>query len=100
MSAINDLMTALVTNSDLQKSMTNAATPEEAVKAAADAGFNVTSNELLEAYKSKMGEMSEEELASVAGGKGDSYQNNYGSHGNHADGGDGSGTHTGVSGGQ
>ena len=98
MSAINDLMTALVTNSDLQKSMTNAATPEEAVKAAANAGFNVTSNELLEAYKSKMGEMSEEELASVAGGKGDSYQNNFNSGNNHANAGDGSGTSTNVSG--
>ena len=76
-------MTALVTNSDLQKSMTNAATPEEAVKAAADAGFNVTSNELLEAYKSKMAEISEEELASVAGGKGIHHEHIDHDHGTH-----------------
>lgn len=83
MAAIDDLMSALSENAALQQSMTNATTPEEAVKAAAAAGYKVTSQELLEAYKSKMGAMSEDELSSVAGGKGDTHQNNYNSHGNH-----------------
>ena len=69
MAAIDDLMAALSSNAELQQAMTSATTPEEAVKAAADAGYKVTSQELLEAYKSKMGAMSEEELSSVAGGK-------------------------------
>lgn len=49
--------------------MTNATTPEEAVAAAADAGFEVTTQELLEAYKSKMSALSDDELASISGGK-------------------------------
>ena len=69
MAAIDDLMAALSSNAELQQAMTSATTSEEAVKAAADAGYKVTSQELLEAYKSKMGAMSEEELSSVAGGK-------------------------------
>ena len=69
MAAIDDLMAALSSNAELQQAMTTATTAEDAVKAAADAGYKVTSQELLEAYKSKMGAMSEEELSSVAGGK-------------------------------
>ena len=68
MAAIDDLMAALSSNAELQQAMTNATTPEDAVKAAADAGYKVTAQELLEAYKSKMSAMSEDELASISGG--------------------------------
>ena len=71
MAVIDDLMTAISSNAELQQALTNATTPDDAVKAAAAAGYKVTSQELLEAYKSKMGEMSEAELSSVAGGKAD-----------------------------
>ena len=70
MAAIDDLMDALNSNPELRQTMTSATTPEDAVKAAADAGYKVTSQELLEAYKSKTVEISEEELLSIAGGKG------------------------------
>ena len=51
MASIDELMVALSSNSELQQAMTIATTPEEAVAAAADAGFEVTTQELLEAYK-------------------------------------------------
>ena len=70
MASIDELMDALSSNSELQQAMTNATTPEEAVAAAADAGFEVTTQELLEAYKSKMSVLSDDELASISGGKG------------------------------
>lgn len=69
MASIDELMVALSSNSELQQAMTNATTPEEAVAAAADAGFEVTTQELLEAYKSKMSVLSDDELASISGGK-------------------------------
>ena len=70
MAAIDDLMAALTSNAELQQAMTTATNPEEAVKAAADAGYKVTAQELLEAYKSKMSALSDDELASISGGKG------------------------------
>ena len=42
---------------------------------AADAGFSISEAELIQAYKSRMSEMSEEQLSSVAGGKNDSNKN-------------------------
>ncbi|WP_186537682.1 Nif11-like leader peptide family RiPP precursor [Synechococcus sp. BIOS-E4-1] len=68
MAAIDELMVALSSNPELWQAMTSATTPENAVKAAADAGYKVTSQELLEAYKSKIVDLSEDELASVTGG--------------------------------
>ncbi|WP_186540110.1 Nif11-like leader peptide family RiPP precursor [Synechococcus sp. BIOS-E4-1] len=70
MAAIDDLMAALSSNPELRQAMTSAITPEDAVKAAADAGYKVTSQELVEAYKSQMSALSDDELASISGGKG------------------------------
>ena len=69
MAAIDDLMIALTSNPELRQTMTSATTPEDAVKAAAYAGYKVTAQELLEAYKSKMSALSDDELASISGGK-------------------------------
>ena len=77
MAAIDDLMVALTSNPELRQTMTSATTPEDAVKVAADAGYKVTSQELLEAYKLKIVDLSEEELSSVTGGnKGQNPQQN------------------------
>ena len=70
MAAIDDLMVALGSNAELRQAMNSATTPEEAVKIAADAGYKLTSQELLEAYKSKMSALSDDEIASISGGKG------------------------------
>ena len=72
MPGIDDLMNALESDKALKDNLSSASSPEEAVKVAKDAGFTISKNELLEAYKAKMATMSEEELANVAGGKGDS----------------------------
>ena len=72
MLGIEDLMKALSNDKALSDKLSAAGTPEEAVKVAEAAGYTISKNELLEAYKAKMATMSEEELANVAGGKGDS----------------------------
>ena len=72
MSGIEQLMTALTTDKALSEKLSAAGTPEEAVKVAEAAGYTISKNELLEAYKAKMATMSEDELANVAGGKGNS----------------------------
>ena len=41
------------------------------------AGYIITSQELLEAYKTKMAAMSSDELANVAGGKGKAQRDDY-----------------------
>ena len=71
MPGIEDLMKALSNDKALSDKLSSAGTPEEAVKVAEAAGYTISKNELLEAYKAKMATMSEEELANVAGGKGD-----------------------------
>ena len=68
---IDELMKAIEENKTLADQLSSAATPEEAVKIAEEAGYKITTTELLEAYKTKMATMSEEELANVSGGKGD-----------------------------
>ena len=72
MPGIEDLMNALSSDKALSDKLSAAGTPEEAVKVAEAAGYTISKNELLEAYKAKMATMSEEELENVAGGKGDS----------------------------
>ena len=72
MRGIEDLMQALANDKALAEKLSSAGTPEEAVKVAEAAGYTISKNELLEAYKAKMATMSEEELANVAGGKNDS----------------------------
>ena len=69
MAAIDDLMAALSSNAELRQAMTNATSSDDAAKAATAAGYKVTSQEIIEAYKSRMEEMSEDQLSSVAGGK-------------------------------
>ena len=63
-------MEALSSNKELSDQLSAASTPDEAMKMAKEAGYTITSQELLEAYKTKMATMSEGELANVAGGKG------------------------------
>ena len=69
MAAIDDLMAALSSNAELRQAMTNATSSDDAAKAATAAGYKVTSQEIIEAYKSRMEEMSEDQLSTVAGGK-------------------------------
>lgn len=73
MAGINELMSALSSDADLREKLSNATTPQAAVDSAKAAGFTVTAQELLEAYKNKMGAMSDSELSSVAGGKNDNH---------------------------
>ena len=72
MAAIDDFFKALGDDSELRDKMSNAPSAADAVKIAAAAGFTITEQELIEAYKSRMSEMTEEQLSSVAGGKNDS----------------------------
>ena len=71
MSAQENLLNLLSTNSEFRQSITAATTAEEAVKLAADHGIEISAEDLRTAFKSKMSELSEEELEAVAGGKGD-----------------------------
>ena len=71
MSGISNLIPAWVTNKTLSANLNEASSPDAAVEIAKAAGYQITSAELMEAYKTKMASMSEEELANVAGGKGD-----------------------------
>ena len=72
MPGIEDLMEALSSNKELADQLTAASNPDEATEVAKAAGYTITSQELLEAYKTKMSAMSSDELANVAGGKTDS----------------------------
>ena len=63
-------MEALSSNKELADQLTAASNPDEATEIAKAAGYTITSQELLEAYKTKMAAMSSDELANVAGGKG------------------------------
>ena len=62
-------MEALSSNKELADQLTAASNPDEATEIAKAAGYTITSQELLEAYKTKMAAMSSDELANVAGGK-------------------------------
>ena len=75
MAGINELMAALSWDGTLRAKLSGASTAQDAVDAAKEAGFTVTAQELLEAYKSQMGAMSDSELSSVAGGKNDNHFN-------------------------
>ena len=63
-------MEALSSNKELADQLTAASNPDEATEIAKAAGYTITSQELLEAYKTKMAAMSSDQLANVAGGKG------------------------------
>ena len=72
MASIDDFFKALGNDTGLRDKVGNAPSAAEAVKVAAAAGFSITEQELIDAYKSRMSEMTEEQLSSVAGGKSDS----------------------------
>jgi len=75
MAAIDDFFKALSDNEDLRNKVSSASSAADAVKVAAAAGFSISEAELVQAYKSRMSQMSEEQLSSVAGGKHDSNKN-------------------------
>ena len=68
-------MEALSSNKELADKLTAASNPDEATEIAKAAGYTITSQELLEAYKTKMATMSSDELSNVAGGKGGDNKN-------------------------
>ena len=70
MAAIDDFMAALSSNAELRQAIANVDSADDAVKLAAAAGYEITTQDLIEAYKSRMTGMSEDELSAVAGGKG------------------------------
>ena len=78
MPGIEDLMEALSSNKELADKLTAASNPDEATEIAKAAGYTITSQELLEAYKTKMAFMSSDELSNVAGGKGSDQGHNGG----------------------
>ena len=69
MSALEDLLNAITTNPELRNSITAATSTEEAVRIAGDAGIQISADDLLSAFQSKMSELSAEELEAVSGGK-------------------------------
>ena len=69
MASIDDFFKALGNDTGLREKVGNAPSAAEAVKVAAAAGFSITEQELIDAYKSRMSEMTVEQLSSVAGGK-------------------------------
>ena len=62
MRRIQDLMKAIAGNKELADRLTAASNPQEATEVAKAAGYTITSQELLEAYKTKMAVMSSDEL--------------------------------------
>ena len=71
-SKAEELLNAIATNPELRAAITTTTTAEEAVKIAADAGIEISKEDLVTAFKSRMSELSEDELQAVAGGKGGS----------------------------
>ena len=70
MSAINDLIASLQNDTKLQQALMNATDPSVAEKIANDAGFQVSAQEMLDAYQANLSELTEEELQACTGGKG------------------------------
>ena len=70
MSAINDLIASLQDDTKLQQALMNATDPSVAEKIANDAGFQVSAQEILDAYQANLSELTEEELQACTGGKG------------------------------
>ena len=69
---LEELLNAIATIPELRSAIATATTAEEAVKNAADAGIEISEEDLVTVFKSRMSELSEEELQAVAGGKGGS----------------------------
>ena len=70
MSATDDFMKALQSDKALKDKISAAPTAAAAEKIANDAGFKITEAEIVAFYKSKMNDLSEEQLGAIAGGKG------------------------------
>jgi predicted ribosomally synthesized peptide with nif11-like leader len=68
-SAQEDLLNLVSTNSEFRQSITAATTAEEAVRLAAVHGIEISVEDLRTAFQSKMSELSQEELEAVSGGK-------------------------------
>ena len=71
MAAIDDFPGSC-NNEEHREKINSATSAPDTAKIAANAGFSITEAELIQAYRSRMAEMSEEQLSSVAGGKNDS----------------------------
>ncbi|QNI53443.1 hypothetical protein SynBIOSE41_00916 [Synechococcus sp. BIOS-E4-1] len=69
MPAINDLIASLQNDTKLQQALMNATDPSVAEKIANDAGFQVSAQEILDAYQANLSELTEEELQACTGGK-------------------------------
>ena len=69
MSAINDLIASLQNDTKLQQALMNATDPSVAEKIAHDAGFQVSQQDILDAYQANLSELTEEELQACTGGK-------------------------------
>ena len=65
------ILKALGNNSDLRDKVRNTPSAADAVKIAISAGFTITQRQLIDAYKSRTFQMTEEQLNPVAGGKND-----------------------------
>lgn len=68
MSGINDFIAALQDDTNLQEALMNVTDPSEAEKIANDAGFQVSAQEILEAYQANLSELTDEELLACTGG--------------------------------
>ena len=70
MSAIDDLIASLQDDTKLQQALMNATDPAVAEKIAHDADFQVSAQDILEAYQANRSELTGEELQACTGGKG------------------------------
>ena len=69
MAAIDDLLVALGSNSELRDAIMTAPTLETAIEIADKAGFKIEGKDLCNAHKNQMLELSDQELETIAGGK-------------------------------
>ena len=69
MSGIDDLMSAMNADKDIAAQFSACTSPDEAVLLAKNLGYEISAQELVEAYKTQIAGMSSEELSNVAGGK-------------------------------
>ena len=54
MASIDEFLNEIKANTELQQALTNCSDPNEAVQIAKDAGFNISAQELLDSYRSKL----------------------------------------------
>tara|TARA_B100001964_G_C14110819_1_gene543729 strand:- start:518 stop:766 length:249 start_codon:yes stop_codon:yes gene_type:complete len=78
MQNIPEFFEALKNDSTFRQKISSAATASEAVVIAKDFGLAITEADLVNAYRSKMHELSEDQLAAISGGKGKTMKNSPG----------------------